>query len=127
MSCIEQVGSTHFTAPEVLLHQSYSRAADVWSAGVMLYLLLCGHLPFDGPQLRESICQGAFDVRILLRLVFAFRGTMVKPLFSVRVKVRTPLFALVPLKLRVDCAACQSDYDFSVVSTISASFPLFFS
>jgi len=63
---VEQVGSVHFTAPEVLLHQSYSRAADMWSAGVLLYLLLCGHLPFDGPheQLCESICQGAFDVCI---------------------------------------------------------------
>jgi len=62
---VEQVGSTHFTAPEVLLTQSYSRAADMWSVGVLLYLLLCGHLPFDGPQLCESICQAAFDVRLI--------------------------------------------------------------
>jgi len=63
---VDQVGSVHFTAPEVLLRQSYSRAADMWSAGVLLYVLLCGHLPFDGPdeQLCESICQGAFDVCI---------------------------------------------------------------
>jgi len=64
---IEQIGSVHFTAPEVLLHQSYSRAADMWSAGVLLYLLLCGQLPFDGPrdQLCVSVCQGAFDVCII--------------------------------------------------------------
>ena len=53
-----------FTAPEVLLSQSYSRAADVWSVGVLLYVLLCGDLPFDGAQLYESVCHGAFDVSI---------------------------------------------------------------
>jgi len=71
---VELVGSTYFAAPEVLLHQSYSRAADVWSVGVMMYLLLCGHLPFDGDELCESICQGAFDVRIASGItVSAFR------------------------------------------------------
>jgi len=61
---LELVGSSYFAAPEVLLHQSYSRAADMWSVGVLMYLLLCGRLPFDGDQFCESICQGAFDVRI---------------------------------------------------------------
>jgi len=63
---VELVGSTYFTAPEVLLHQSYSRAADIWSAGVVMYLLLCGRLPFDGDLIHQSICQGAFDVRNML-------------------------------------------------------------
>jgi len=64
LACVEPVGSLQFTAPEVLLSQSYSRAADIWSAGVLLYLLLCGDLPFDGPELCESVCHGAFDVSI---------------------------------------------------------------
>jgi len=64
IDCVEMVGSTHFAAPEVLVRTSYSGAADVWSAGVLMYLLLCGYLPFDGDQLCESICRGAFDVRV---------------------------------------------------------------
>ena len=67
VGCAERVGSAHFAAPETILEQLYSRAADVWSAGVLLFLLLCGHRPFDGPhdQICQSICQGAFNVRTL--------------------------------------------------------------
>jgi len=44
---ITQCGSLHYTAPEILQGQPYGPSVDMWSIGVILYVLLTGCFPWD--------------------------------------------------------------------------------
>ncbi|CAN6303976.1 unnamed protein product [Urochloa humidicola] len=63
----DEVGSLPYMAPEVFL-RSYGPAADIWSAGVIVYQLLCGRHPFPAPdgtyngQRKATLRGGAADV-----------------------------------------------------------------
>jgi len=48
------VGTSYYIAPEVIL-SNYDEKCDLWSVGVILYLLLTGKPPFDGENDKEVI------------------------------------------------------------------------
>ena len=43
------VGSPIYMAPEVI-NRMYDYKADIWSIGIMTYILLTGKAPFDGKE-----------------------------------------------------------------------------
>lgn len=65
-------GSANYAAPEVISNLPYpGPEIDVWSAGVMLYLLVCGRLPFEdehAPTLYQKIQYGVSFLFTLFRV-----------------------------------------------------------
>ena len=47
-------GTLTFVSPEVLIRKPYNKEVDIWSLGVILYLMLSGDLPFDDPEDNEQ-------------------------------------------------------------------------
>lgn len=45
------IGTVHYIAPERLKGQPFDGRSDIFSTGVMLYLMLTGRLPFEGEDL----------------------------------------------------------------------------
>jgi serine/threonine protein kinase len=41
------LGTRGYLAPEMLQRRDYTRAVDTWALGVIVFVLLCGCLPFD--------------------------------------------------------------------------------
>lgn len=52
----EIVGTPDYVAPEILQYEPISLATDVWSLGVLTYVLLSGHSPFGGETKQETFC-----------------------------------------------------------------------
>ncbi|KAH8323676.1 hypothetical protein KR067_009812 [Drosophila pandora] len=59
-------GTPTYVAPEILLEVGYGLKIDVWAAGIILYILLCGFPPFVAPDnqqepLFDAIISGVYE------------------------------------------------------------------
>ena len=58
------IGSSYYIAPEVL-HKNYNEKCDLWSCGVIMYILLSARPPFGGRDdndIMERVATGVYDL-----------------------------------------------------------------
>ena len=58
-----KTGTLAFTAPEVFEHLCYNEKVDMWSAGIVLFVMLSGDFPFFSesvPALIAMIKEGVY-------------------------------------------------------------------
>jgi calcium-dependent protein kinase len=61
------VGTPYYIAPEVIL-ANYNERCDMWSIGVILFIMLSGVPPFDGSDDKEiikAVRKGTFSMEPL--------------------------------------------------------------
>ncbi|CAG2122167.1 unnamed protein product, partial [Medioppia subpectinata] len=90
----DYVGQCFITiAPEILQYEPISLATDMWSIGILTYVLLSGHSPFTGETKQETYCNitnGSLDFPSYL---FADVSEEAKD-FICKLLVRDPKYAL---------------------------------
>lgn len=48
------IGTAYYVSPEVL-NKSYGKKCDLWSVGVVVYMIICGYYPFYGDSTNEIV------------------------------------------------------------------------
>lgn len=78
-------GTPNYVAPEVLSERGYDGLkADMWSCGVILYVLLSGALPFENPSLSKLLVIISMGLYPSLSFVSPEAGDLIRRLLTVK-------------------------------------------
>lgn len=58
-----EVGTVRYTAPEILSGKGYNKSIDIWSFGIVLFMLLTRKYPFDGSN-KQKVFKRILDKEI---------------------------------------------------------------
>lgn len=62
--CSDVVGSLGYVAPEVISFYPYSFESDLWSIGIITYLMIAKRLPFDSKVSAEEIARKTIEDQV---------------------------------------------------------------
>jgi len=82
-------GTMGYVAPEVLMQQPYGKPVDLWSVGVVTYLLLRGRLPFDSKD-KQVLIQKTIEARVDLNPAYWSKYTQYCLDFISKLLVKDP-------------------------------------
>ena len=58
------LGTAYYIAPEIIEKKTYDEKCDIWSLGVIMYVLLTGYPPFNGnsdTEIMRSVKKGVYS------------------------------------------------------------------
>ena len=86
-------GSPHYASPEVIKGIRYDGApADIWSCGVILFALLCGHLPFDDENIRRLLSKVKTGMFHMPDIISPLAADLIRKMLGVDPKARITVF-----------------------------------
>ncbi|XP_040007387.1 serine/threonine-protein kinase DCLK1a isoform X4 [Xiphias gladius] len=121
-------GTPTYVAPEIIAETGYGLKVDIWAAGVITYILLCGFPPFRGSSDDQEVL---FDQILMGQLEFPLpywdnvsetAKELIRSMLEVEVDQRYSALQVLEHPWVTDEALCENDHQLSVAGKIKKHF-----
>uniref|UniRef100_A0A3B3DIA6 Serine/threonine-protein kinase DCLK2 n=1 Tax=Oryzias melastigma TaxID=30732 RepID=A0A3B3DIA6_ORYME len=120
-------GTPTYVAPEIISETGYGLKVDIWAAGVITYILLCGFPPFRGSEDQEAL----FDQILMGQLEFPFpywdnvsetAKELIRSMLEVEVDQRYTALQVLEHPWVTNEGLCENEHQLSVAGKIKKHF-----
>uniref|UniRef100_A0A3Q1IK00 Serine/threonine-protein kinase DCLK2 n=1 Tax=Anabas testudineus TaxID=64144 RepID=A0A3Q1IK00_ANATE len=121
-------GTPTYVAPEIIAETGYGLKVDIWAAGVITYILLCGFPPFRGSSDDQEVL---FDQILMGQLEFPLpywdnvsetAKELIRSMLEVEVDKRYTALQVLEHPWVTDEGLCENDHQLSVAGKIKKHF-----
>uniref|UniRef100_A0AAQ5ZL36 Serine/threonine-protein kinase DCLK2 n=1 Tax=Amphiprion ocellaris TaxID=80972 RepID=A0AAQ5ZL36_AMPOC len=121
-------GTPTYVAPEIIAETGYGLKVDIWAAGVITYILLCGFPPFRGSSDDQEVL---FDQILMGQLEFPLpywdnvsetAKELIRSMLEVEVDQRYTSLQVLEHPWVTDEGLCENDHQLSVAGKIKKHF-----
>uniref|UniRef100_A0A671WU12 Serine/threonine-protein kinase DCLK2 n=1 Tax=Sparus aurata TaxID=8175 RepID=A0A671WU12_SPAAU len=121
-------GTPTYVAPEIITETGYGLKVDIWAAGVITYILLCGFPPFRGSSDDQEVL---FDQILMGQLEFPLpywdnvsetAMELIRSMLEVEVDQRYTALQVLEHPWVTDEGLCENDHQLSVAGKIKKHF-----